>query len=284
MRRIAVVQDVALPDGRALQARVWPGHGGALVLLHGLFDDSEGWLALARGTRRPCIALDLPGFGGSGLPVAARLGAYADDVAAGLDELGLHACTLVGHSLGGAVAAHVAERSPAVRSLCLLSPAGFGRIPLADLVARRGVIDLAQLALPLGLVNPLTVTAAYATFVAHGRLPTRELLGRLRRRAFHAAPGVRAAVEALAASGRDRDGLAHRPLAFAGPVAALWGARDVLVPPAHAERVTAAAPGAHVEIWEGMGHHPQRERPRSLARFVEEHAARPVGASDTAAA
>jgi pyruvate dehydrogenase E2 component (dihydrolipoamide acetyltransferase) len=154
MRRIAVVQDVALPDGRALRARVWPGGGGALVLLHGLFDDSEGWLALARGTRRPCIALDLPGFGGSGLPVASCLDAYADDVAAGLDALGLDACTLVGHSLGGAVAAHVAERSSAVRSLCLLAPAGFGRIPLADLVARRGVLDLAQLALPLGLVNP----------------------------------------------------------------------------------------------------------------------------------
>ena len=197
------------------------------MVLHGLFDDSEGWLALASGTRRPCIALDLPGFGGSGLPVASHLGAYADDVAAGLDALGLDACTLVGHSLGGAVAAHVAERSPAVHSLCLLAPAGIGRIPLADLVARRGVIALAQLALPLGLVNPL---------------------------------------------------------AFAGPVAALWGARDALVPPAHAERLAAAAPGAHVELWEGMGHHPQRERPRSLARFVEEHAARPVGTSGTAAA
>lgn len=283
MRRIAVVQDVALPDGRALRARVWPGHGGALVLLHGLFDDSEGWLALARGTRRPCIALDLPGFGGSGRPVASTLDAYADDIAAGLDALAIDACTLVGHSLGGAVAAHVAERSAAVRSLCLLAPAGFGRIPLADLVARRGVIDLAQLALPLGLVNPLTVTAAYATFVAHRRLPTRDLLGRLRRRAFHAAPGVRAAVEALAASG-DPDGHAHRPLAFTGPVAALWGARDALVPPAHADRVAAAAPGAHIEVWEGMGHHPQRERPRSLARFVEEHAARAVSAGSATAA
>jgi len=279
-----VIQDVALPDGRALRARTWPGHGGALVLLHGLFDDSEGWLALAHDTQRPCIALDLPGFGGSARPVASTLAAYAGDVAAGLDGLGLDACTLVGHSLGGAVAAHVAERSPAVRSLCLLAPAGFGRIPLADLVARRGVIDLAQLTLPLGLVNPLTVTAAYSTFVAHRRLPTRDLLGRLRRRAFHAAPGVRAAVEALAASGRDSGGLAHRPLAFAGPVAALWGARDALVPPAHADRVGAAAPGAHIEVWDGMGHHPQRERPQRLARFVEAHASRVVSAGSATAA
>nr|MBA2262498.1 hypothetical protein [Solirubrobacterales bacterium] len=78
--------------------------------------------------------------------------------------------------------------------------------------------------------------------------------------------------------------LAHRPLAFAGPVAALWGARDALVPLAHADRVAAAAPVAHIEVWEGMGHHPQRERPSSLARFVEAHAARAVSAGGAIAA
>jgi pimeloyl-ACP methyl ester carboxylesterase len=35
-----------------------------------------------------------------------------------------------------------------------------------------------------------------------------------------------------------------------------------------------ALPQSHVEVWAGMGHHPQRERPRQLARFIEERAAR----------
>ena len=60
---------------------------------------------------------------------------------------------------------------------------------------------------------------------------------------------------------------------FAGPVAALWGEHDALVPPAHARGLRAAAPQATVQVWPGMGHHPQRERPRQLAHFVEWHAA-----------
>ena len=51
---------------------------------------------------------------------------------AGLDELGVTDCTLVGHSLGGAVAAAVAERSSAVHSLALIAPVGFGPIRLAE--------------------------------------------------------------------------------------------------------------------------------------------------------
>ena len=87
-----------------------------------------------------------------------------------------------------------------------------------------------QLALPVALVNPLTVTAAYTTFVAHGRLPSRDLMARLRRRAFRSGPGVRAATVAIAASGHSARGFARRPVAFDGPVAVVWGARDALVP------------------------------------------------------
>ena len=104
-----------------------------------------------------------------------------------------------------------------------------------------GVIDLAQLALPMALVNPLTVTAAYTTFVAHGRLPSRDLMARLRKRAFRCGPGVRDATIAIAAAGHSLRGFAHRPVDFDGPVAAVWGARDALVPLHHAQR---AAPRA----------------------------------------
>jgi len=50
---------------------------------------------------------------------------------------------------------------------------------------------------------------------------------------------------------------------------ALWGDRDRLVPPAHREGVMTAFPQALVSIWKRMGHHPQRERPNELARFIE---------------
>ena len=114
------VGDVVLPGGRRLRVRstrTRPPRGSPLVLLHGLLDDSEGWTHVARDTPRPCFAIDLPGFGGSSLPQCPRISAYAEDVVAGLDSLSVEGCTLVGHSLGGAVAAAVAERSDRVDSL-----------------------------------------------------------------------------------------------------------------------------------------------------------------------
>jgi pyruvate dehydrogenase E2 component (dihydrolipoamide acetyltransferase) len=267
------VRDVRLIGGRRLRVRHWPGEGRPLVLLHGLLDDSEGWTALAMDTNRPCLAVDLPGFGGSELPLRPRISAYAEDVAAGLRRLDVEECTLVGHSLGGAVATAVAERLPAVHSLVLLAPAGFGQIRLAEAFALPGVRDVATLMLPWALVSPLLVTAGYSTFVAHGRLPSDDLTKRLRKRAFQSAPGVRTAVMAIAAAGRSPRGFHMRRVAFDGPVAALWGAKDALVPLDHTGAVRAALPQAHVEVWERMGHHPQRERPAQLSRFIETQAA-----------
>ena len=265
--------DVPIGGGRKLRVRRWPGEGRPLVLLHGLLDDSEGWARLAADTRHPCLALDLPGFGGSDLPREPRIASYAEDVAAALRRLRVGDCTLVGHSLGGAVATGVAERSDAVGSLALLAPAGYGRIRLAEAMTLPVVVDVAELTLPLFLVNPLTTVAAYTTFVAHRRLPSADLLLRLRRRAFRSAPGVRAATEAIAHAGRAPDGFHSRPVGFSGPVAALWGEHDALVPRDHVAALRRALPQAHVEVWPGMGHHPQRERPRRLAAFVSRHAA-----------
>jgi pimeloyl-ACP methyl ester carboxylesterase len=274
MRTQPRIREVLLPAGRKLRVREWPGIGRPFVLLHGLLDDSEGWAQLARDTSRPCLAMDLPGFGGSDVPTRPRISAYADDVVAALEWMGIEDCVLVGHSLGGAVAAAVAERTKVVGSLVLIAPAGFGHIRLAEALTLPGIIDVAMLALPLGLVSPLTVTAAYTTFVAHRRLPPRDLTDRLRRRAFNSAPGVRAATVAVSAAGRSPRGFVHRGINYRGPVSVLWGDRDALVPVAHSNAVRAALPQAHIEVWEGMGHHPQRERPHALAEFVEHAAAR----------
>jgi pimeloyl-ACP methyl ester carboxylesterase len=276
---VADVLSVSLPDGRLLTGRAWRGEGDPLVLLHGLLDSSEGWSGLAGRTRRPCIALDLPGFGGSDLPAEHTIGAYADAIAFALEQLGVQNATLVGHSLGGAVAAEVAARADCIDSLLLLAPAGFGRIRVAEAFALPVIADIATLALPLALVNPLVVTGAYATFVAHGHLPERHLLAQLRRRARSAPLGVRAAVVAMAAAGREE----RQRLPFDGPVAALWGTNDALVPVSHADGVRAALPQAEIEFWPGMGHHPQRERVAELAAFIEDRSATPLRREASAA-
>lgn len=279
MTRAAEVTDVRIGRDRRLRVRRWPGSGRPLVLLHGLLDDSMGWEQLARDTHRPCIAIDLPGFGGSSVPQLPRIGSYAADITTGLRQLGIEDCTLVGHSLGGAVAAAVSQRTDVVASLALLAPAGFGRIRISEAVTLPLVVDVAERALPLALLNPLVCVAAYSTFIAHRRLPSRDLVDRLRRRAWHSGPGVRAAAEAIAHAGRDPRGFTRAPIQFDGPVAALWGEHDALVSRSHIQALQVALPQAHVEVWDGMGHHPQRERPHDLARFIEQRAARARRAS-----
>jgi pimeloyl-ACP methyl ester carboxylesterase len=109
-----------------------------LVLLHGLLDCSEGWTRLCDEMSCTRIAFDLPGFGHSDLPHLGSIAGYARDVAEGLAMLGVERFTLVGHSLGGAVATALAELMPAqVAALVLLAPAGFGRLHLAEAVSVR---------------------------------------------------------------------------------------------------------------------------------------------------
>lgn len=128
-------------------------------------------------------------------------------------------------------------------------------------------------ALPLALMTPPLVLGGYMVFVSHGRRPTREFLRRVPGDAWPTANGVHAAVRALHHCAHAPDAFDRRRVEFDGPVAAVWGSHDVLVP-GHAGGLRAALPQAQVEVWSGMGHHPQHERTAELARFIERCARR----------
>jgi pimeloyl-ACP methyl ester carboxylesterase len=259
-----------LPDGRILAYRKRAGRGRPLVLIHGLMDCSAGWETLALATHRPVVAFDLPGMGDSDATTSPRISAFAADVAAGIERLGLHDFTLVGHSFGGAVATALAELIPdEVAALVLLAPSGFGRIAATELTSAPVVSQIFRHALPLALANPITATGIYMAMVANGRVPDRKLLGRLRSRAWKIGPGVQMASKAMADEGRSDGAFFRRRVGYHGPVLALWGSRDVVVPAGHAEGVSKAFPQAEITVWDGMGHHPQHERAADLSRFVE---------------
>lgn len=251
-----------------------------------MFDSSSGWDDLVLAGDRPCLAIDLAGFGRSSPPNLARLSAYAEDVVRVLGQAGVESFTLVGHSLGGGVAAAVAERLPSeVAALVLLAPVGFGRIALAEFAALPLVRELAGGLAPHVLANPFLFSRVYTQFVTRRISPTEELGTRLAAEAGGVRPGLRAAVEAIAEAGRSPRAFHRRAVHYHGPVVAVWGDRDAIVPPSHRRGVTAALPHAHIQVWSGMGHHPQRERPHELAALLAaacgDRSADSLGASTT---
>ncbi|MGV9878892.1 alpha/beta fold hydrolase [Streptomyces sp. NPDC003006] len=126
------------------------GAGEPLLLLHGEGGVSDGWydvLGLLSDSRR-VIAVDLPGYGYTEAISDASpqtLAAFAWKFA---HTVGAHRPAIMGQSLGGAMAVHMALRHPGqVPALILISSSGMGRAvnptyvvqaatPLSDVMAR----------------------------------------------------------------------------------------------------------------------------------------------------
>ncbi len=118
-------------DAGARLNRIWlaRGEGAPIVFVHGFGADLNGWRPLVGRLPGACsaFALDLPGHGASLFAGETTLAALTAAVAATLAEEGIASAHLVGHSLGGAVAAALTT-APGLRalSLALISPAGLG--------------------------------------------------------------------------------------------------------------------------------------------------------------
>jgi esterase len=116
-----------------------------VLLLHGLGDAAAVWhdVAAALATRARVIAPDLRGHGDSSWPADAdyRIASLAVDVAGLIDTLGLPALTLVGHSMGAAVALHVASKQPARIERVVLADFGLDADPRNAAQLRQALRD-----------------------------------------------------------------------------------------------------------------------------------------------
>jgi len=185
-----------------------PGRNPPLLWLHGWQCSSTGELMAAavqqplRGRRS--LLVDLLGHGYSDRPVgfAYTREEHARTIVALIDGLRLAECGLVGHSMGGAIAVHVAAARPAVVSLLVMAepaidPGGeppFGRQTEDHFVAR-GFSDLLEAQSTEALANPRGTRAAHlgitrlvdpralyreGASLEHGTTPSvRSLLGQL---------------------------------------------------------------------------------------------------------
>jgi pimeloyl-ACP methyl ester carboxylesterase len=150
------VKAVYLPSDRAFLRYIEvPGEDPPLLWLHGWQCSSTGELLPAavraplRGRRS--LLVDFLGHGYSDKPLdfAYTREAHARTIVALVDALGLSECGVVGHSMGGAVAVHVAAARPTIVSLLIMAEAAIdagGEAPLGgqteDQFVERGFQEL----------------------------------------------------------------------------------------------------------------------------------------------
>ena len=261
-----------LAEAGGLQVRyVRRGSGPPLVLVHGIASSIYTWAevipALAR--THDVIAVDLPGFGASDIPASFSADRYPHVLAAFLDGLGLPRVSLIGHSLGGAVACAFAAAHPArVERLVLVDAAGFNlaaedRPWLLRLSAAPAAATLME---KLPLRRRLVTLGLRQVFHEDGRVTPEKV-------DEYAAPMSRPGASRFMSEllrGADDMGLPEAIGRIRAPTLVVWCAHDEWVPPNDADRFVEAIPGARKAIIEGCGHLPQEERPREFVAIVDE--------------
>lgn len=250
----AVLHGFDLPEGR-IAYRTWgpeTAAGGRIVLLHGLAGDVQSWASLAAAlarSGRTVVAADLPGHGETGIE-AADVETVAAVAKAFLERLGGDPVELVGHSLGGAVAARVARRAPArVRRLTLLAPVGLDRGIDAEFV--RGIARVRAAGALRHLLRRLTVRPAQLTPAQLDALASELSRGRL--------TGL---ADALVDDGGQQIDITGDLHAAAMPVRVVWGVQDRIIP---WTQVSQAGSRAAVHLIQDAGHVPHWDQPAEVA-------------------
>lgn len=235
-----------------------------IVLLHGFGGDRSTWLNIqnALAPSRRSIAFDLPGHGEAlGWPTVGNAGVGAKAVIQSLDALDLQNTHLVGHSMGGAIAALIALRAPErISSLTLLAPGGFGPEINHKLLRRyAATTDAAEMEMLLEQFFgwEFKLPKYLAQSVAESR----------------AKPGASATLQAIAEEIIDGDiqkTLPRRELSeLPMPVKVIWGTQDRVLPTRQSHKL----PGiVATHIFERVGHMPHLEIPQEVTKLILQNA------------
>jgi len=250
------------------------GTGPNVLLIH-------GWASSLRMWERPMSrlasegfrawAIDLPGHGES-TPLAALNGGYSipnltDAVEAFAERMDIRQTSLVGHSMGGAIALDMAasrRRPDAMRTLVLVAPVVSGRLGLAlhllfDFEIGRWLLELAQRHNALARLGKLSMLGA--PWLSHARRAAlRRDVQDLARTAPQAIIGGLQAVINFDFSDRLPE--------IRTPALVIVGARDRTVPPSEGELAANKIPGARLVRLPRVGHQPVDECPEEFDRLL----------------
>ena len=231
-----------------------------LILLHGFGASLHTWEPWAQALSLDfrVIRFDLAG---AGLTGADPTGDYSDErsvqiIAALMEQRGIPHATLIGHSMGGRMAWRFAAAQPRrVDKLVLIAPDGFasagfeyGKAPEVTFA-----VKAMRYMLPKALVR-----ASLAPAYADPAKMTDDIVTR-----YHdmlLAPQVRPALIA-----RMQQLVLRDPVPMLQDIAAqtllLWGEKDALIPPTHAQDYVHNLRHAKLVLLPGVGHLPHEEAP-----------------------
>ena len=256
-RRKAPGQFATLSQGITHYEWLGPQRGPVAVCIHGLTTPSFVWRGVARGLALMgfrVLVYDLFGRGYSDRPSGPQDSAFflrqLNDL---LEREGVgDDITVIGYSMGGAIATAFAATSPGrVRQLILLAPAGMGSIAgkLTSFIIRTPLVgDWLMLALyPTQLRRGLRAERDVPTSVEEiGRMQDAELDWR----GF--VPAVLSSLRGMLSEVRKSD---HERLQRAGiPVLAIWGSVDTVIPLAAVGTLTKWNRKTRQEVISGAGH------------------------------
>lgn len=239
------------------------GAGPAVVLVHGYPFDGAMWSGVARAlaARFRVLKPDLPGRGETGAASAASVEDYASFLEAILAELGAPA-GLAGFSMGGYAALALARRRPAkLAALALVDTRA-----QADDDASRAKRDEAIATVRAAGVVPIA-DAMVPKLLAASSLSNRDLVERVRRIMLRQKPET---VEADLLALRDRPDSRPGLAGIAIPTLVVVGEHDALTPPADAQAMAEAIPGARFVRIAGAGHLAPMERPGAVAAALSD--------------
>ncbi len=250
------------------------GQGPAVLLIHGIGDNSTTWLDVIAhlASSHTVIAPDLLGHGRSDKPRADySVPAYANGMRDLLAVLGIDEVTVVGHSLGGGVAMQFAYQFPhLVQRMVLVSTGGVTRevnpaLRFASLPVAQELLGLLQLPGLLPAIRAVgNVLERVGNDLGHETPDLMRVLAALPEAGARSAflRTLRAVVDWR---GQVVTMLDRSYLTQGMPVQLIWGERDPVIPVTHARLAQAAMPGSRLEVFTGAGHFPHRD---DLPRFL----------------
>jgi len=241
-----------------------PVNAPHVVFVHGLGGSLATWslnLPAFAGQFRIC-ALDLVGAGSSAKPATDySVPALAEFLARFLNALGpdWQRMSIVGHSLGGAVALALAGSYPQwIERLVLVDSSGLG--PEID----RTVLDLVR-----SEPTRENLRSELTHFFAQPGLVQQALVDQLYQQRTQ--PGAHKALVATAnaafGDGQQRIDLRDTLEGLSIPVLVVWGDADAVIPVAHAQEAKRARQ-SRLEVFAGSGHCPHIERADAFNQLV----------------